>query len=186
MMVLMSSFGPKGGGGPPGQGYPGPPQQGGYPGPPQQGGYPGPPQQGGYPGPPQQGGYPGPPPGSPPNAGWGGAPGPGQWGGPPAQGAWGQAPPPGGGFGAMGPAIYGVHPMTGIPFSDKQKVVAGLLQLFLPFGIGRFYTGHTGMGIAQLVVTFVTCGLGSLWPFIDGIMMLSGSVTDAYGRPLRD
>jgi hypothetical protein len=31
----------------------------------------------------------------------------------------------------------------------------------------------------------LTCGIGALWPFIDGIMMLSGSVRDAQGRPLR-
>ncbi len=83
-------------------------------------------------------------------------------------------------------APYGVHPVTGIPYSDKSKLVAGLLQIFLPMGAGRFYTGHTTLGIIQLVVTVVTCGAGSLWPFIDGIMMLMGSVPDAEGRPLRE
>jgi TM2 domain-containing membrane protein YozV len=76
--------------------------------------------------------------------------------------------------------------MTGIPFSDKQKVVAGLLQLLIPIGIGRFYLGHTGLGVAQLLVTFITCGLGTLWPVIDGIMILMGNVPDVHGRPLRD
>jgi TM2 domain-containing membrane protein YozV len=84
-------------------------------------------------------------------------------------------------------APWGYDPRSGLPYSDKQKIVAGLLQLFLGgFGVGRFYTGHTGMAIAQIAVTFLTCGLGALWPFIDGILMLTGNVTDANGRPLRD
>ena len=134
------------------------------------------------PGQPQAGPGPGfmaPPPGAPPGAGWGGTPG---------GAGWGQnGPGPYAAGGASAPwAPYGVHPMTGIPFSDKQKVLAGLLQIFLPFGCGRFYTGHTGLGVAQLCVCFFTCGLGSLWPFFDGIMMLAGNVPDVHGRPLRD
>jgi TM2 domain-containing membrane protein YozV len=83
-------------------------------------------------------------------------------------------------------APYGIEPTTGRPYSDKQKLVAGLLQLFLGWvGAGRFYTGHTGLAIAQIAVTWLTCGAGGLWPFIDGIMMLTGSVTDVQGRPLR-
>jgi len=65
-------------------------------------------------------------------------------------------------------------------------MIAGLLQIFVPFGIGRFYTGHTGLGIAQLAVAVLTCGAGSLWSFIDGILILTGKVTDPQGRPLRD
>ena len=69
----------------------------------------------------------------------------------------------------------------------KSKVAAGLLQIFLGgFGAGRFYTGHTGMAIAQIAVTWLTCGVGGIWPFVDGILMLSGKVTDSDGRPLVD
>ncbi|HEU5038723.1 MAG TPA: TM2 domain-containing protein [Nocardioides sp.] len=83
-------------------------------------------------------------------------------------------------------APYGVHPVTGIPYSDKTKLVAGLLQILLPFGIGRFYLGDTKTGVWQLVVTLVTCGIGALWPFIDGIIILAtDNVTDSQGRPLR-
>ncbi|MFT4126644.1 MAG: NINE protein [Gordonia sp. (in: high G+C Gram-positive bacteria)] len=71
-------------------------------------------------------------------------------------------------------------------FSDKEKLTAGLLQIFLGgFGVGRFYTGHTGLAIAQIAVTWLTCGFGAIWPLIDGIMMLTGKVTDAQGRPLK-
>jgi len=69
--------------------------------------------------------------------------------------------------------------------SDKSKLVAGLLQILLPIGIGRFYTGHTGIGVAQLLVVIFTCGIGSIWPFIDGIITLVSDSTDAEGRVLR-
>jgi TM2 domain-containing membrane protein YozV len=75
----------------------------------------------------------------------------------------------------------------GRPLSDKSKVVAGVLGIALGgFGAGRFYTGHTGMAIAQLLVTLVTCGLGHFWGLIDGIMILANGGTDAQGRVLRD
>lgn len=103
---------------------------------------------------------------------------------PPAPGyaAPGYTPP---GYGPPG-APFGVHPVTGVPYSDKQKLVAGLLQIFLGgFGVGRFYIGDTQTGVLQLVVTLVTCGIGSIWGLIDGIMMLTGEPNDAQGRPLR-
>ncbi|MBR1802880.1 MAG: TM2 domain-containing protein [Clostridia bacterium] len=70
----------------------------------------------------------------------------------------------------------------------KSKIAAGLLQLFLgSFGVGRFYLGYTGIGVAQILVTWLTCGIGAIWPFIDAILILTGSVnTDADGNPLRD
>ncbi len=90
-------------------------------------------------------------------------------------------------YGPQAGAPYGIHPQTGVPYSDKQKMIGFLLQFFLGvFGAGRFYTGHVGIAVAQLIVSWVTCGIGALWPTIDGILMLTGSVTDAEGRPLRD
>jgi len=67
--------------------------------------------------------------------------------------------------------------------SDKYRVVAGVLQILFPFGIGRFYTGHTGIALAQLFTMFI--GVGVVWSIIDGIIMLAGGGTDAYGRRLR-
>jgi TM2 domain-containing membrane protein YozV len=94
-------------------------------------------------------------------------------------------------------APYGIHPRYGVPYSDKTKLVAGLLQIFLgKFGAGRFYTGHTGLAVGQLVACLVgvwvlswfTCGISIavlLWPLIDGIMILSTDSRDAQGRMLR-
>lgn len=108
---------------------------------------------------------------------------------------YGQQPPPPYGqqwtptgsmaYGVSPATPYGVHPVTGVPYSDKSKLVAGLLQILIPLGIGRFYTGYTGLGVAQLVVTLITCGIGALWPFIDGIIMLATDSVDSDGRLLR-
>ena len=84
-------------------------------------------------------------------------------------------------------APYGRDPLTGLPLSDKSKVTAGLLQILLGgFGVGRFYLGYTTIGVLQLVVSVVTCGIGAIWPLIDGIMILMGNVPDTQGRKLRD
>ena len=88
-------------------------------------------------------------------------------------------PPP------TGPPVY--YPSSPLPmpgFSDKNRVAAGLLQILLPFGIGRFYTGHTGIAVAQLLTSFLFVGV--IWSFIDGILFLVNGGTDAEGRPLRD
>jgi TM2 domain-containing membrane protein YozV len=84
-------------------------------------------------------------------------------------------------------APYGRHPVTGQPYSDKSKLTAGLLELLSLVGIGgigRFYIGDTGIGVAQLLTGL--CGVGLIWSLVDGILMLTGSVNDPQGRPLRD
>lgn len=105
----------------------------------------------------------------------------------------GQYPPPPGMYPPVyqdPSAPYGRHPLTGEPLSDKSKVVAGLLQLLGLFGIvgiGRIYLGYTGLGIAQLVVGVVTCGIGAIiWGIIDAVLLLTDKVRDPEGRPLRD
>lgn len=101
-----------------------------------------------------------------------------QWqAGPPAYGA-GVAPY---GGGAAGVDAYGN------PLSEKSKLVAGLLQIFIgSFGIGRFYLGYTTIGVLQIVATFLTCGVGAIWPLIDGILIIMGKVPDSEGRTLRE
>jgi TM2 domain-containing membrane protein YozV len=96
-------------------------------------------------------------------------------------------------------APFGRDPVSGEPLSDKSKVAAGLLQLFLGgFGVGRFYIGSNAIGFAQLgtwIVGFLLLfafGLGlivlfglAIWTLVDAIMMFAGSVRDQYGRRLR-
>jgi hypothetical protein len=119
----------------------------------------------------------------PPVGSYGGPPPPGSYGAPPP-GSYGAPPPYPGGY----PAPYPGGPFGmdayGRPLSDKSKLVAGLLQLFLgTFGIGRFYLGYTGLGVAMLLVSWLTCGI---WPLIDAILIFLGRVPDSDGRTLRD
>lgn len=87
-------------------------------------------------------------------------------------------------------APYGRHPLTGEPLSDKSKLVAGLLQLLGLVGIagiGRMYLGYTGLGVAQLIVGLVTCGIGAaIWGTVDAVLILVDKVRDPQGRPLRE
>lgn len=71
-----------------------------------------------------------------------------------------------------------------VVYSDKSRIAAGLLQVLLPFGIGRFYTGHTGTALGQLFTSFLFIGV--VWSIVDGIVLLTNGGEDAYGRPLRD
>lgn len=67
-------------------------------------------------------------------------------------------------------------------FSDKEWIVAILLCFFLGcFGVHRFYTGHIGIGIVQLL-TLGGCGI---WALIDFILLIMGNVTDVNGLPLK-
>ncbi|MBB1243020.1 TM2 domain-containing protein [Streptomyces durbertensis] len=116
-----------------------------------------------------------------------GQPGPGQPGQPgvgqPGQPQYGypQAPmPPQGGYDPNAPHGYDQY---GRPYSEKSRIIAGVLQLFLGgLGVGRFYTGHIGIGVAQLL----TCGGLGIWALIDGIMFLvKDDSTDSEGRILK-
>ena len=78
------------------------------------------------------------------------------------------------------------QPAAVMPYSPKSKVAAGVLQIVLPFGIGRFYTGHVGIALAQLAVVVFTCGIGVVWPIVDGIVLLANGGTDARGHRLHD
>lgn len=68
----------------------------------------------------------------------------------------------------------------------KSKMAAGLLGIFLGgWGVHNFYLGYTTKGIIQIVLTLCSCGIGSLWGFIEGILILCGNIsTDADGNPL--
>jgi TM2 domain-containing membrane protein YozV len=98
------------------------------------------------------------------------------------------------------------EPGTGWPYSDKSRVVAGLLQLLPAFffclgGVGRLYAGQTALGTIQLVssitawimlvclfwliIPILLFGGVWLWGVIDGVIMLAGRPVDGYGRPLR-
>lgn len=123
-----------------------------------------------------------PPPPPPPGYQAGGYPPPSY--GPPPPYAQPGYPPPGygGGYGPPQPGAPWGTDQYGRPYSEKSKVIAGVLQIVLGgVGAGRWYTGHYGIAIAQLL----TCGGLGVWALVDGILMLVGNVTDVEGRPLR-
>ncbi len=77
--------------------------------------------------------------------------------------------------------------------ANKSKLAAGLLALFLGgLGVHRFYLGHNGIGVTQLLLClggWLTCGITTavvlIWSLIDAILIFTGSIsTDAQGHPL--
>ena len=65
--------------------------------------------------------------------------------------------------------------MTQYPGAEN-KVLAGVLGiLFGSLGIHRFVLGDVGGGILRIVISIVTCGLGGLIGFIEGIIYLTKS-----------
>lgn len=70
--------------------------------------------------------------------------------------------------------------------SPCSRIAAGVMQILLP-GVGRMYLGYTAIGVLQLLLTICTFGLLWIWPFIDGILILAGTVKyDGYGRLLQE
>lgn len=69
--------------------------------------------------------------------------------------------------------------------APKSKVVAGVLGILLgSLGVHSFYLGKTGKGILQIIVSIVTFGIGALWGFIEGIIILVKGGTDKNGVEL--
>jgi hypothetical protein len=84
---------------------------------------------------------------------------------------------------AAPPAGSGAIPPLAAPFDPdaKEWLLALLLSIFLgTLGVDRFYLGHIGLGILKLV-TFGGCGI---WWLIDVILIATGALKDARGRPL--
>lgn len=73
-------------------------------------------------------------------------------------------------------------------YEQKSRLVAGLLGIFLGgLGVHNFYLGFTSKAVIQIVVSIVTCGIGSIWGFIEGILILCGHTnTDSNNIPLKD
>ena len=65
----------------------------------------------------------------------------------------------------------------------NRWIVCLLLCWFLGvFGVHRFYTGHTGTGVVQLL-TLGGCGI---WALIDFIVIVTGNFKDAEGNYIKN
>lgn len=71
-------------------------------------------------------------------------------------------------------------PVMGLGMQKSWLATVLLCQFLGTLGVHRFYTGRIVSGIFQLL-TFG--GLG-IWTLIDLIMIITGSFTDNFGRPL--
>jgi RNA polymerase subunit RPABC4/transcription elongation factor Spt4 len=77
-----------------------------------------------------------------------------------------------------GVSLKGENPLKG---EGKDWLTTLLLCFFLGFlGIHRFYTGHTGIGVVQLL----TLGCCGIWTLIDFIIIIVGNFKDAKGNLL--
>ena len=57
---------------------------------------------------------------------------------------------------------------------ESKRVLAGVMGILLgALGIHRFVLGDTGGGILRIVVSIVTCGVGSVIGLIEGIIYLT-------------
>ncbi len=66
---------------------------------------------------------------------------------------------------------------------DNRWLTCLLLCWFVGvFGVHRFYTGHTGIGVAQLL-TLGGCGI---WTLVDLITIIMGNFKDAQGNVIKN
>jgi TM2 domain-containing membrane protein YozV len=77
-------------------------------------------------------------------------------------------PPPGPGPGAYSPGPTGQV--------ESKKILAGVLGILLGgLGVHKFVLGYTKEGLLQILITVVTCGIGSIIGLIEGIIYLTKS-----------
>lgn len=68
------------------------------------------------------------------------------------------------------------------PFpQENKKVLAGVLALvFGSLGIHKFILGYTKEGLIQIGISVVTCGIGGVVGFVEGIIYLTKSDDEFY------
>jgi TM2 domain-containing membrane protein YozV len=85
----------------------------------------------------------------------------------------------------FGPVAGGHQPMQAVNQGSMtdwktqgadKKLTAGICGILIGWaGVHKFILGYTTEGIIQIVITFVTCGAGSIVGLIEGIIYLTKS-----------
>ncbi|WP_244963344.1 TM2 domain-containing protein [Actinomyces trachealis] len=112
-------------------------------------------------------------------------------------GAYQQPDPQGAAFqgGYWDPNAAAIAQAAAMGRSPKSKVAAGVMALLIgSLGIHNFYLGNTGRGVAQLLISLLSCGIlagfVAIWGIVEGVLILTavpGTVpwgVDAEGVPL--
>lgn len=59
---------------------------------------------------------------------------------------------------------------------ESKRILAGILAILIgSLGVHKFILGYTKEGIIQLILTFISCGILSIIPLIEGIIYLTKS-----------
>jgi len=88
------------------------------------------------------------------------------------------------------PGPNGPYPgMTADGFSRRNRWIAGALAILLgSLGVHRFYMGHIGIGLAQILISVLSLGVLApvvgVWAFVEGILCFCGAMHDVDGLPL--
>ena len=76
---------------------------------------------------------------------------------------------------------YAQQPPAVPPEVNSKKILCGIMGiLFGGLGIHRFILGDTSGGIYRILITLVTCGLGSIIGLIEGIIYLTKTDAEFY------
>ncbi|HEY2587169.1 MAG TPA: TM2 domain-containing protein [Tepidisphaeraceae bacterium] len=76
-------------------------------------------------------------------------------------------------------------PTSPAPFNpaESKRVLCGILAIVLGgLAIHKFIMGKTSTGIIQIIVSFATCGIGSIIGLIEGIMYLTKTDEQFYNE----
>ena len=88
-----------------------------------------------------------------------------------------------GGYNGQPPAAYPTY----LP---RNKYVAAALALFFGiFGLHNFYLGYTGKGVAQVLISVLTFGIGAIavmiWAIVEAIQILTADYGTEHHRDAR-
>ncbi|AOW08897.1 TM2 domain-containing protein [Flavobacterium gilvum] len=64
---------------------------------------------------------------------------------------------------------------------ENKKILAGVLAIVLGgLGVHKFILGYKQEGIIQLIIGIITCGMGGIIGFVEGIIYLTKSDEEFY------